>query len=56
MVACSSQAATVFKCVGPDGKVTFTQHNCPENQSLDEWCQLRTASKRNWCVGGDGEA
>ncbi|HFI1577369.1 DUF4124 domain-containing protein, partial [Pseudomonas aeruginosa] len=24
MVACSSQAATVFKCVGPDGKVTFT--------------------------------
>ncbi|MCO3790716.1 DUF4124 domain-containing protein [Pseudomonas aeruginosa] len=36
MVACSSQAATVFKCVGPDGKVTFTQHNCPENQSLDD--------------------
>ncbi|MDO1593782.1 DUF4124 domain-containing protein [Pseudomonas aeruginosa] len=32
----SVHAATVFKCVGPDGKVTFTQQNCPENQSLDD--------------------
>ncbi|HEJ4235945.1 DUF4124 domain-containing protein [Pseudomonas aeruginosa] len=30
----SAQGATVFKCVGPDGKVTFTQQNCPENNNF----------------------
>ncbi|ENM3073383.1 TPA: DUF4124 domain-containing protein [Pseudomonas aeruginosa] len=31
----SAEAASVFKCVGPDGTVTFTQQTCPENQSLE---------------------
>ncbi|MFK1154489.1 DUF4124 domain-containing protein [Pseudomonas aeruginosa] len=36
MTVCTAQAATVFKCVGPDGTVTFTQQNCPANQALDD--------------------
>ncbi|HEH8727233.1 TPA: DUF4124 domain-containing protein [Pseudomonas aeruginosa] len=36
MTVCTAQAATVFKCVGPDGTVTFTQQNCQANQALDD--------------------
>lgn len=38
VAACAfeSQAASVFKCVDAFGKVTFTQHNCPDASGLDD--------------------
>src|SRR5690606_39109119 len=37
----AAQAATVFKCVHAQGKVTFTQQNCPENHALDDVVSAR---------------
>ncbi|HEQ0131831.1 TPA: DUF4124 domain-containing protein [Pseudomonas aeruginosa] len=34
-------AATVFKCTGPDGRVTFTQQNCPENNDFKGSVEVR---------------
>lgn len=43
LFASQSMAATIFRCVDANGKVTFTQHNCPDNHVLDDVVTARNA-------------
>lgn len=47
----NAQAATVYKCVDASGKVTFTQHNCPEAAKLND-----VVSAHNARPSGSGES
>lgn len=49
--AAAAQAATVFKCVDAAGKITYTQQNCPANNSLDD-----VVRAHNPTVSGAGPA
>lgn len=37
-------AATMFKCVDAQGKITFTQANCPDNHQLDDVVSAHNAA------------
>jgi hypothetical protein len=41
--ASAAQAASVNKCVGPDGKITFTQQACPDSNLPGEEVRIRSA-------------
>lgn len=43
-VGVQAQAATVFKCVDPSGKITFTQQNCPDNHALSDVIRPRNVA------------
>lgn len=44
LLAGNAYAATMFKCVDAEGRVTFTQANCPDNHELDDVVSAHNAA------------